>query len=159
MCSLKDSPFAKQDLDAVAFLWRYRLLHPEDRQFDAAWRRLACLWSGSIGTSVSYFHTVHAALAFAASGQPILIEKLIAESDGFGLNNATHRVGTSILIAILHFATGYYLDCRRELLATQDQWHKLGGSRAQRELLTLTLEYIDKIHASQASVEDANATS
>ncbi len=154
MYSLKDSPFAKQDLDAVAFLWRYRLLHPNDRQFDATWRQLAWLWSGCIGSSVSYFHSIHAALAFAASDQPILIEKLISESDGFGLDDATHCTGTTILQAILNFATGRYNDCLRKLLATQDRWHKLGGSRAQRELLILTLEATERLLASQGSIED-----
>ncbi len=140
MYALKDSLFAKQDLDAVAFLWRYRLRHPEDRRFDKEWRKLAGLWSGSIGSSMSYFHRLHAALAFAASEQPFLIEKLIAESDGFGLDAATHQTGIAVLQAILDFAHGRYDDCLRRLRGQQSRWDVLGGSRAQRELLPLTLQ-------------------
>lgn len=140
MYALKDSLFAKQDLDAVAFLWRHRLRHPDDSRFDDQWRQLAGLWSGSIGSSMSYFHRLHAALAFAASGQPFLIEKLIAECDGFGLDRDTHHTGIAVLQAILDFAHGRYEACLNKLNEQQPRWGVLGGSRAQRELLPLTLQ-------------------
>ncbi|WP_440216370.1 tetratricopeptide repeat protein [Chromobacterium piscinae] len=140
MYALKDSRFAKQDLDAVAFLWRYRLNHPDDSRFDDIWQQLAFLWSGSIGASMSHFHRLHAALAFAASGQPVLIEKLIAESDGFGLDPQTHQTGLTVLKGILHFAEGRVEDSLRTLQTAQPHWSVLGGSRAQRELLPLTLQ-------------------
>ena len=123
MYALKDSVFAKQDLDAVAFLWRHRMRYSDDRRFDAEWRKLAGLWSGSIGSSMSYFHRLHAALAFAASDQPFLIEKLIAESDGFGHHAATHQTGIAVLMAILDFAHGRYGDCLGRLIAdTRSHW-------------------------------------
>lgn len=140
MYALKDSPFARQDLDAVAYLWRFRLAYPENRQFDVLWKKLAAFWSGSTGSSMSYFHRLHAALAFAASNQPLLIEKLIAESDGFGLDESTHHIGLAVLRAILHFTKGQKQDCYRLLRSVQDKWGVLGGSRAQRELLLLTLQ-------------------
>ncbi|POZ61194.1 tetratricopeptide repeat protein [Chromobacterium alticapitis] len=155
MYALKDSLFAKQDLDAVAFLWRHRLRHPDDRRFDAEWNRLAGLWSGSIGSSMSYFHRLHAALAFAASEQPFLIEKLIAESDGFGLGADTHQTGIAVLRAILDFAHGRYGACLERLLEQQPRWNVLGGSRAQRELLPLTLRACEQRRAAACAMDDA----
>jgi hypothetical protein len=140
LCALKQSPFAKQDLDAVAFLWRLRLKQPADLRFVSEWRQLAALWSGSIGSSTSYFHKLHAALAFCASSQPFLIDKLMAESDGFGIERATHEVGMEVLEAIRLFARRHYGDCAGGLKRCQGRWHLLGGSRAQREILSLTAE-------------------
>lgn len=126
-------------LDVVGFLWRLKLKFFEDDQFDHIWGNLAVLWAGSVSSSTSYFHKLHAALAFAAAKQPMLIEKLIAESDGFGTDVATHEIGKSVLESILHFATEKYDACYVALRAYQDKWALLGGSRAQRELLSLTM--------------------
>jgi len=138
--ALKASPFAKQDLDAVAFLWRLRLKQPAEQRFADVWKRLAFLWSGSISSSTSYFHKLHAALAFCASGQPFLIDKLLAESDGFGIERATQEVGIEVLQAIQLFARRRYSECAVTLKRCQRQWPLLGGSRAQREILSLTMD-------------------
>lgn len=81
-------------------MWRLKLQNLEDRQFDELWQDLSILWSGSIGTSTSHFHNMHAAFAFAAADRPLLIDKLIAESDGFGIEPATQQVGVDVLNAI-----------------------------------------------------------
>lgn len=138
--ALKDNPFAKQDLDAVSFLWRLRL-KSADTSFTHIWERLAVLWTGSIGTSTSYFHKIHAALAFSACQQPFLIEKLISECDGFGVEAETHSTGMHVLNAILLFTNQQYLECHDNLNNCRDKWSLLGGSRAQREILSLTMEY------------------
>ncbi|MEE3632829.1 tetratricopeptide repeat protein [Pseudomonas sp. AL 58] len=138
--ALKDSPFAKQDLDAVGFLWRLRL-KSTDSGFNAVWERLALLWTGSICASTSYFHKIHAALAFSATNQPLFIEKQIAESDGFGIEPETHRTGVNVLKGILLFTLERYNESFELLYNSRNQWPLLGGSRAQREILELTLEY------------------
>lgn len=140
LCELKDSTFAKQDLDAVGFLWRLRL-KDTDSKFDAMWKRLALLWTGSVYESTSYFHKIHAALAFSATNQTFLIEKQIAESDGFGIEPEAHRTGLEVLKGILLFTLERYHESLELLLTSRDQWPLLGGSRAQREILDLTLEY------------------
>lgn len=137
---LKDSPFAKQDLDAVGFLWRLRL-KATDTNFNGIWDRLALLWTGSVGGSTSYFHKIHAALAFSATNQTLLIEKQIAESDGFGIELEAHQAGLSVLKGILQFTLKRYNESLELLRSSRDQWPLLGGSRAQREILDLTLEY------------------
>lgn len=138
--ALKDSPFAKQDLDAVGFLWQLRL-KSIDSKLNAIWERLALLWTGSSCASTSYFHKIHAALAFSATNQTLLIEKQIAESDGFGIEPEAHRAGMDVLKGILLFTLERYNESQELLRNSRDQWPLLGGSRAQREILDLTLEY------------------
>ncbi|NHB92236.1 tetratricopeptide repeat protein [Photorhabdus cinerea] len=138
--ALKDNPFAKQDLDAVGFLWRLRL-KSADTKFQPIWERLAILWTGSISASTSYFHKIHAALAFSATNQSFLIEKLIAESDGFGIEPDTHSTGIDVLKAILLFIAKHYEECLSKLYLSHEKWPLLGGSRAQREILDQTMEY------------------
>ncbi|MDW6002528.1 tetratricopeptide repeat protein [Vibrio mangrovi] len=153
LCELKETPFAKQDLDAVGFLWRLHLKYA-DHSFQKQWQKLATLWTGVIENSVSYLHKLHAALSFAATEQPFLIEKLIAESDGFGIDPQTHRTGIAILRAIHQMTIGRYQTSLSELEQSQQLWHLIGGSNAQRDILRLTKEYVYQ-HV-QLSVERAS---
>jgi uncharacterized membrane protein len=74
--SMKTAPCAEEDLDAVNFLWRYRLCVSDNDKYQDIWSRLADSWTGCIGASISFFHDLHAALAFASVSKPYLIEKL-----------------------------------------------------------------------------------
>ncbi|MCW7538609.1 hypothetical protein OOT46_12225 [Aquabacterium sp. A7-Y] len=138
--TMKSSRLAKEDLDAVAYLWRYRLRYPRDSEFDATWRLLSRLWTSCIGSSTSYFHSLHAALSFAAVGEPLLIEKLVAEHDDAGGNEAVHRAGRKVLSAIHRYAIGDVRACADLLHESSGHWRQMGGSNAQRELLELTLQ-------------------
>ncbi|MBW5412916.1 tetratricopeptide repeat protein [Pseudomonas sp. MAG002Y] len=151
--ALKNDRFSKQDLDAVGFLWRFKLEDVNSHEFDEVWKELAILWSGSIATSTSHFHNMHAAFAFAGANQPLLIEKMMAESDGFGIEPDAHLAGLDIIRAIALFARGHYEECYYLLTASRHQWTSLGGSRAQRELLDLTLNFCKAHVQSQAELE------
>ncbi len=107
------------------------------------WECLALLWTGSVSGSTSYFHKIHAALAFSATNKTLLIEKQIAESDGFGIEPEAHRAGLDVLKGILLFTLKRYHESLALLRTSRDQWPLLGGSRAQREVLDLTLEYVE----------------
>ncbi|SJN56202.1 hypothetical protein VR7878_01648 [Vibrio ruber DSM 16370] len=147
LCAMKETPFAKQDLDAVGFLWRLHLKytdHGSQIQWQKQWQKLATLWTGVIENSVSYLHKLHAALSFSATQQPFLIEKLIAECDGFGIAPQTHRTGVAILRAIHQFTLGQYQTCLSELEQSQPSWHLIGGSNAQRDILRLTKAYAEQ---------------
>jgi tetratricopeptide (TPR) repeat protein len=148
--SMKSSPDAEQDLDAVGFLWRHKLCFPEDNRYDQVWDILAENWTGCIGASTSYFHDMHAALAFAAANKPFLIKKMINRSDGVGIPPEAHAVGGDILQAIFHYAMREYSKCAELLNQTKADWVYIGGSHAQRELLSLTLHnatLLTAIHA------------
>jgi tetratricopeptide (TPR) repeat protein len=151
--ALKNDRFSKQDLDAVGFLWRFKLEDINSHEFDEVWKELAILWSGSIATSTSHFHNMHAAFAFAGANQPLLIEKTIAECDGFGIEIEAHHVGLDVIRAISQFAAGQYEECYYILAGCRHQWTSLGGSRAQRELLSLTLDFCKAHIQSQAQLE------
>jgi tetratricopeptide (TPR) repeat protein len=148
--SMKTSPDTEQDLDAVGFLWRYKLCFPDDGQYSELWSQLADNWTGCIGASTSYFHDLHAALAFAAADKPFLIKKMIARSDGTGIPEGAHIVGTMILQSIYHYSIGQYDECATLLSKTKKHWSKIGGSHAQRDLLCLTLQ--DALCRSKAHV-------
>ncbi|TWI56712.1 hypothetical protein IQ22_01164 [Pseudomonas duriflava] len=151
--ALKQDRFAKQDLDAVGFLWRLKLEDIDDHSFDEVWKELAILWSGSIGSSTSHFHNMHAAFAFAGANQPLLIEKMIAESDGFGVEPDTHQAGMDVMRAIACFARAEYAQCLRLLSCSQSLWPMLGGSRAQRELLSMTQVFCQTYLSMQSELE------
>jgi hypothetical protein len=138
--AMKTAPDKEQDLDAVGFLWRYKLCFPEDRQYDNVWMQLADNWTGCVGASTSYFHDVHAALVFSAVHKPFLIRKLITRSDGAGIPEGAHAVGLDILRAVYHYSIGQYYECAKLLIGTKNEWYKIGGSNAQRDLLRITLQ-------------------
>ena len=138
--SMKTSIYTEQDLDAVGFLWRYKLCFPDDARYQHLWSTLADNWTGCIGASTSYFHDVHGALAFAAIDKPFLIEKMIARSDGTGNYDGSHLVGIEILQSIYYYSIGQYYECATLLTKTEKCWAKIGGSNIQRDLLKLTLQ-------------------
>jgi hypothetical protein len=138
--SMKSSLYTEQDLDAVGFLWRYKLCFPDDDRYQNIWSALADNWTGCIGASTSYFHDVHGALAFAAIDKPFLIEKTIARSDGAGSYEDSHLIGIEILQAIYYYSVEQYHECATLLTKTEKYWAKIGGSNIQRDLLKLTLQ-------------------
>jgi tetratricopeptide (TPR) repeat protein len=144
--SMKTSLYTEQDLDAVGFLWRYKLCFPDDNRYQDLWSELADNWTGCIGASTSYFHDVHGALAFAAVNKPFLIKKMIARSDGAGIYEGSHLVGIEILQSIYYYSIGQYHECAMLLTKTRKYWAKIGGSNIQRNLLWLTLQ--DAMHRS-----------
>jgi tetratricopeptide (TPR) repeat protein len=138
--SMKFSSIAEQDLDAVGFLWRYRLSKPEDDRYEQLWNQLSENWIGCIGSSISYFHDLHAALCFAATKKSFLIRKMIVCRDGTGTPYNSHEVGIPILEAIYDYSIGQYDNCSSKLNKTKNRWARIGGSHAQREILYLTLQ-------------------
>lgn len=138
--SMKTSLYTEQDLDAVGFLWRYKLCFPDDDRYKDMWSQLADNWMGCIGASTSYFHDVHAALAFAAVNKSFLIKKMIARSDGTGIYEGSHPVGIEVLQSIYYYSIGQYHECAMLLSKTEKHWAKIGGSNIQRDLLWLTLQ-------------------
>ncbi len=83
------------------------------------------------------------ALAFTATEQPKLIEKLLSECDEMGFDTLTHRTGILVLKGLLEFALDNPVACQRALRSSRPYWDLLGGSHAQRELLDITLNACD----------------
>jgi tetratricopeptide (TPR) repeat protein len=126
--------------DASALLWR---LHLEGVDLGERWLGIADLWAPRAGDALWPLLDLHAMMAFAAAGRDSearsLEAFLEAAAMGRGENAAAIRdVGLPAANAILAFAHGEYGRAADALVPVLDAIHRLGGSRAQREILQLT---------------------
>jgi hypothetical protein len=129
------SDHAEQDLDAVNFCVRMFFGGFPRPDFYNEYRTLAKNWAPSIFNSLSYFNDVHAAFAFMMSGETTMMRKLLARPSLFETDAEAVKVGQEILQSIANFMDGDFSACVDRLRATRPQWHRIGGSQAQREIL------------------------
>lgn len=126
---------AEQDLDAVNYCIRiycYQLSRPS---FSSEYSLLARNWAASIYNSLSYFNDVHAAIAFMLAGDSTLLKKLKHRPPIRVLDKELQDVGSKLISAVVAFADEDYAACVNYLESSQHLWHRIGGSRAQREIL------------------------
>ena len=130
-------------VDATSLLWRLSL---ESVSLGDRPATLAGVWRRRIGERGFYaFNDVHATMAFALAGDSgaarDTVEAMqIAASAGHGTNCTMSReVGAPLGQAIVDFADGDYAGTIEHALPVRDHAHVLGGSHAQRDLITLTL--------------------
>jgi tetratricopeptide (TPR) repeat protein len=126
--------------DASALLWR---LHLEGVDVGDRWRAIADLWAPRAADAFWPLLDLHAMMAFAAAGRDAearsLAAFLEAAAKGRGENAAAVRdVGLPVARAIEAFAREQYGRAVDLLLPVRGDIHRLGGSRAQREVLELT---------------------
>jgi tetratricopeptide (TPR) repeat protein len=139
--AFKKDPLSKEDLDAVAFLWRMHLKYSNAQELFDSWDMLALSWVSAIDQSTSFFHKMHAALAFSVVGKSFLIDKMILGADRQYFDIDTYEVGISILCAIKSIAERDYASAYQMLNDSKDKWYMIGGSRAQLGILQETSEY------------------
>ncbi|HKU47291.1 MAG TPA: tetratricopeptide repeat protein, partial [Burkholderiales bacterium] len=90
------------------------------------------------------FNDVHAMMAFAAAGQWLATRRLLAAQECIlerprGANyEMTRSVGYPACRAIAAFGRGDYRNAELLLRALPPVAHRIGGSHAQRDVLTLT---------------------
>lgn len=128
---------AEQDLDAVNFCARVFLTGVPRPDFHNEYKILAKNWAPSIYNSLSYFSDVHAAFAFMMAGETTLMQKLLARPSIFGADADAVEAGEEILQSIADFMGGDFSACAERLHSTRPNWHRIGGSQAQREILQL----------------------
>ncbi len=128
---------AEQDLDAVNFCVRIFFGKFPRPDFHNEYQILAKNWAPSIYNSLSYFNDIHAAFAFMMANERVLMQKLITRPCLFGTDAETAKVGKEILESIADFMDGNFSSCVERLQTTQPQWHRIGGSQPQREILSL----------------------
>ncbi len=129
-------------VDASALLWRIELAagHVGNR-----WAQVAAQWLTHIDDHVLVFNDLHIALAVARAGDPGGVERLRQSldayaRDGQGDNHEiTVDVGRRIIDGVLAFAEGDYARTVERLLPIRYKIVRIGGSHAQRDLLTQTL--------------------
>ena len=132
--------------NASALLWRLDTLSGETGGCDIGdrWRELADLWEGHADGECLVFGDIHAAMAELRAGREALVERRLAamretaasEVEAAGLYR---NVGIPVVEGFTAFHRGEYGAAVERLLpAMYDLW-QIGGSYAQRDVVTWTL--------------------
>jgi tetratricopeptide (TPR) repeat protein len=129
-------------VDASALLWRLELagVNVGDR-----WGPLATQWLTHVDDHVLVFNDLHTALAVSRAGDQSGVERLRRSldrytRDGRGDNrNITTDVGRRLIDGVLAFAEGAYARAVELLQPVRYNAACIGGSHAQRDLITQTL--------------------
>jgi len=125
-------------IDGSALLWRFRLDGaPEPPE---AWRGLAAL-AERVSRPGFVFGEVHAALAYAASGDTAALTKLM---DGLrALDAKGHPVAGTVALPLVEgvaaFVAGDHAAALRHFEPVEAEIHRVGGSHAQWELFEETM--------------------
>lgn len=131
-------------VDASALLWRLELAGID---VGSRWQGIARQWLRHVDDHVLVFNDLHIALAVSRAGNRDGVERLRASLDRYQRDGAagadnraiTTDVGRDIFEAVLAYAEGDYSRTIGLLLPVRYKWGRIGGSHAQRDLLTQTL--------------------
>jgi hypothetical protein len=129
-------------VDAASLLWRLELAGAE---VGARWSPVAEQWLTHVDDHVLVFNDLHIAMAISRAGDSSGVARLRLSLDayvqsGTGDNrNITAEVGRGLIEGILAFSDASYGAAVRHLLPLRYQAWRIGGSHAQRDLLTQTL--------------------
>jgi tetratricopeptide (TPR) repeat protein len=129
-------------VDAASLLWRLELAGGE---VGSRWTPLAAQWLTHVDDHVLVFNDLHIAMAVSRAGDSSGVARLRISLDSYvqsetGDNRQiTAEVGRSLVEGILAFAEGSYSSAVSHLLPLRYQAWRIGGSHAQRDLLTQTL--------------------
>jgi tetratricopeptide (TPR) repeat protein len=128
-------------VDAAALLWRLELAGAEVGE---RWAPLASQWLTHVDDHVLVFNDLHIALAASRAGGDG-VERLRRSLDdyarhGVGDNREiTVDVGRRLIDGVLAFAQGDYARTIEAILPVRYKVIRIGGSHAQRDLVTQTL--------------------
>ena len=129
-------------VDAAALLWRLELAGAD---VGSRWQPVAEQWLTHADDHVLVFNDLHIALAISRHGSSELKERFLASMDLYvaesnGDNSAfTRDVGRTLIDAIFAFAAGDYRRAINLILPVRYKVIRIGGSHAQRDLVTQTL--------------------
>ncbi len=129
-------------IDAASLLWRLELA---GIAVGERWREVAAVAAGRIGEHVLAFNDLHVALGLAGARDRPAVERLLASLDRYleresGDNVATTReVGRALVAGMAAFADGDDARAIATLLPVHGEVARIGGSRAQREVVDETL--------------------
>jgi tetratricopeptide (TPR) repeat protein len=125
-------------IDGAALLWRFRLDGRD--QPPRAWRSLADL-AERVSRPGFVFGEIHAALAYAASGDEAALARLI---DGLrALDGKGHPIAGPVALPMVQgtaaFVAGDPAGALAHLEPVEGEFHRVGGSHAQWELFEETM--------------------
>ncbi|WP_143748223.1 tetratricopeptide repeat protein [Mesorhizobium carmichaelinearum] len=129
-------------VDASALLWRVELAGGDvgDR-----WSAVADQWLTHIDDHVLVFNDLHIALALSRAGRRDGLDRLLHSLDSYAAHGKgdnreiTADVGRRIVDAAVAFADGDYARVVELILPVRYKVIRIGGSHAQRDLITQTL--------------------
>ena len=131
-----------EELDAVALLWRLKLLNVD---VGKRWEVLADRWTPAAQDTLYAFNDVHAMMAFVAAGRDDAQSQLLSANERYvemasDANVAMSReIGLPFCLAVQDFQAERFNDCVERLLPVRYRTHRLGGSFAQRDIIAWTL--------------------
>jgi tetratricopeptide (TPR) repeat protein len=129
-------------VDASALLWRLELAGADVGE---RWGPLAAQWLTHVDDHVLVFNDLHIALAVSRAGNQLELERFRRSlerymRDGQGDNHSvTTEVGRRLIDGVLAFAAGEYARAVGYFLPVRYHAIRIGGSHAQRDLITQTL--------------------
>ena len=134
-------PVAISQTNPPALLWRLEMLGCDagDR-----WAKLAELWQGRADGRYCVFCDIHAAMAELRSGQDAAFEQRLAAvkataSDGSERAPIFRDIGAPVLQGLAAFHRRNYAEAVEHLLPARFDLWKMGGSKAQRDIIDWTL--------------------
>ena len=137
-------------IDASSLLWRVQLA---GGHVGSRYALLAEHWSPFAEDAYCAFNDVHATMAFVGAGRWALAERVqaaqarrIAAARGANYD-MTRLVGLPACRALVAFGRGDYARAEALLRGLPPVAHRLGGSHAQRDVLTLTQRYASPLLA------------
>ena len=135
--------FALTMVDATALLWRLSL---EGVDTGSRFATLADEWEARLDRDRGFyaFNDAHAMLAFVAAGRTDAIARLAANLSVAAASTGTNAVvtrdvGLQLAQGIEAFGRGRFADAIDYIEPVRDIAQRLGGSHAQRDVITLTL--------------------
>ncbi|MGA2043510.1 MAG: tetratricopeptide repeat protein [Roseiarcus sp.] len=129
-------------VDASALLWRLELAGAD---VGGRWGPLSRQWLTHVDDHVLVFNDLHLALAAARADDAEGVARLRASLDAYARDGAgdnreiTADVGRRLVDGALAFAEGDYARAVERILPVRYKAIRIGGSHAQRDLLTQTL--------------------
>jgi tetratricopeptide (TPR) repeat protein len=130
-------------IDAAALLWRIQLLGGDVAQ---RWLELSTAWAPHIGDRFCSFNDIHAMLAFVGArdwGRANRLEQALVKAQQsptrYGI--ATSEIGLPACRGLIAFGRGNYRHAADQFIDFPARAQTLGGSRAQRDVVQLTLEH------------------
>ena len=129
-------------VDAAALLWRLELAGAD---VGNRWQAVAAQWLTHADDHVLVFNDLHIALAISRSGTAEVKQRFLNSMDRYVVEGAgdnrefTRDVGRNLIDAIFAFAAGDYRQAINLILPIRYKIIRIGGSHAQRDLVTQTL--------------------
>ncbi|UQI47118.1 hypothetical protein M1P56_23600 [Streptomyces sp. HU2014] len=137
---------AREDLDAVALLWRLEMLGGQElsEMLVPHWSTLAEAWAAYAADPNYIFNDLHAAMAFAKAEDYRLFDRIVTSCRARESPEFFHSVCRPLFDGIAAFARRDYATSARVMsFALERQQLRIGGSKVQQKIFHWTRDAAD----------------